>query len=68
MREHQLGPVNEIIQNSFENVYQTAILRERKLIGRWLEEQVNNSEPEVLVELLYNTIRCLKRGVFPDPL
>ena len=64
-----MNQVNEIIQSSFEHVYQTAILRERKLIGRWIEEKVNNRrEPGELEELLYNTINCLKRGVFPDPL
>ena len=62
-----MNQVNEIIQSSFKCVYQTATLRERKLIGRWLEERVDNKkESDELEELLYNIINCLKRGVFPD--
>ena len=69
MTENPMTRVNEIIQTSLESVYKTATLRERKLIGYWLEEQINNKrEPEELVEFLYKTINCLKRGVFPDPL
>ena len=69
MIEDPMTRVNEIIQSSFETVFQTATLRERQLIGYWLEEQINNRrEPEELVESLYKIINCLKRGVFPDPL
>ena len=69
MTEDPMTRVNEIIQSSFESVYQTATRRERQLIGYWLEEQINNErEPEKLVESLYKIINCLKRGVFPDPL
>ena len=64
-----MDQVDEIIQSSFERVYLAATLRERKLIGRWLEEKVNNTkEPGELEESIYNMINCLKRGVFPDSL
>jgi hypothetical protein len=50
MTENPMSQVNEIIQSSFESVYRTATLRERKLIGYWLEEQVNiKREHEELV-------------------
>ena len=41
---------------------------ESKLIGKWLEYEVKIKTPEELPELLHNTIECLKRDVFPDPL
>ena len=69
MTENPMSQVNEIIQSSLESVYKTATLRERKLIGYWLEDQINiKSDPEELGELLCNVINCLKRGVFPDSL
>ena len=64
-----MSQVDEIIQSSLECVYQTAVIEERKLLGCWLEEKVNDDkEPEELEELLNNIINCLKRGVFPDNL
>ena len=69
MTENSMSRVNEIIQDSLESVFYMATMRERKLIGYWLEEQINsNREPEELAELLDKMINCLKRGVFPDPL
>ena len=60
--------LNEIFKNSVESAFLLGRQRERKLIGAWLEYQAYDKTPEELAELLYNTIECLKRDVFPDPL
>ena len=68
MEEILTTELNEIITNSIKSAFLYGKREERKLIGNWLEYEANNKTPEEFVELLYHTIECLKRGVFPDPL
>jgi hypothetical protein len=61
--------MREPVNNSPESYYRLGTRKERQLIGRWLEEQVEaKTESEELLKMLHNTIECLKRGVFPDQL
>ena len=68
MEENLTTEINEIIKNSVETAFLMGKREERKLIGKWLEYEVKIKTPEELPELLHNTIECLKRDVFPDPL
>lgn len=68
MEESLTTEAENIIKNSIKEAFLMGILEERKLMGKWLEHEASNKKPEELVELLYSTIECLKRGVFPDQL
>lgn len=68
MGENSPTSIRELIEGSLEKAFLMGKLKERKLIGEWLEYEANNKTPEELEKLLYDTIKCLKRGVFPDPL
>jgi hypothetical protein len=61
--------MREPVNNSPGAYYRLGTRKERQLIGRWLEEQVETKiDSEDLLKLLHSTIECLKRGVFPDQL
>ena len=68
MEESLTTEAEEIIKNSIEAAFLMGKREERQLMSKWLEHEANNKKPEELAELLYSTIECLKRGVFPDPL
>ena len=61
--------MKEPVNNSPGAYFRMGTRQERQLIGRGLEEPIEiKTDPEELLKLIHNTIECLKRGVFPDPL
>ena len=68
MEDSLTTEVNEIVKESVETAFLMGRREERKLIGKWLEYELKIKTPEELPELLYKTVECLNRDVFPDPL